>query len=152
MKATNVKIVFGFLVLCLVAAGVNLLLPDTKSTQFIGEVSNVDGNIVTVKGFYRIDGKPELEKINEKIDVQIKITNSTEFKKTIMQYPTPEELEASGGMFEPGKLRQEVVQGSLDDLRSTRGQGVYVHSASNVYERSGFTASVVEYNVMNFPE
>lgn len=152
MKDTNFKIIIGFLILCVAAALVGNMRPKIESSQFVGQISDVTDKSMKVNGFYKFPENPELEKYDHPMDVTVKVDRNTNFKKTVLHYPSPEELKVSGGRYEVDKLRQEVVEGTIEDLKNGNVDGVYAHSNGNVYERDEFTASVIEYRIMLRPE
>jgi hypothetical protein len=123
----------------------------TESKSFVGGIEKVEGSTVTLNGFYEVPAAPEKETPDNRVNVDIIITPDTKLTKTLLHYPTPAELEKTGGAYKPSELRQEQVQGSMEDLKSGTVDGFFAYSEKNIYGKKAFEASEIKYMWTVYP-
>lgn len=144
------KIVLGLLVIIVIGlAGLvfsNYFQNRVYSNEFAGQVKDVNGenNVIAVEGVYVVKDRPELSNPENRLTAAVTIDNQTKIIKKRLFLPTAEEVAATGGRFDPAKLRNELVVGSLNDLR-VQGASVTVKSLKNIFGRSSFIASEILY-------
>lgn len=116
-----------------------------KSREFVGVIVSTLDNKVTLNGFYRVPDQPGKEMVDQKIDVRIVVGPKTKLVKTLLYYPTAAELEKTGGAYNPADLKKEIVEGTIEDLKSGKVDGFSALSEKNVYGKGEFEASEIQY-------
>jgi len=123
-----------------------------EASVFGGDVIKVEGNNVSLEGFYMTSDGAEYailkaESNAEKRTVTAEITPQTQFAKTVFAIPDLE----SGQIFRPSDLNRETMPGSLEELERER-PGVFVIASKNIFGKSKFEIIKVEYVIPIFPE
>jgi len=152
--------VAGFIVLAAIIGGgiwvgwsyyVNLG-PKIESHEFAGQIVNIDGNEITIEGAFVIVNQDSLSK-NETREVVVSVSDDTKITKTLLYIPTKAELEKTGGLFYPDKLKKDYQEVNLETLKSDdTHSGLIVKSTTNIYGKSSFSASEISYTVPVFPQ
>ena len=112
-----------------------------KSTEFVGSVQKIEQNSMTIKGVYNVPNHPELATTENIVTVGITMSPHTTYTKSIQHIP------ADRNNFDPSKLKNETVVGSLPDftLNFSPGETVKVKTTNNIYEKTQFEAAEIEY-------
>lgn len=122
-----------------------------KAYEFAGRIEKIEGNVIFTKGVYQNEENPKGIELAE-AEKQIVVSQDTELVKITQIMPTVAELEASGGFYEPEKLKSEQSAGSMDDLNAGLTDGVFAKSSKNIYNKSKFTATEITYYVREYPQ
>ncbi len=118
--------------------------PKVSAHEFVGQVSKVEGSQVYAKGNFILDKNKNLDLALKK-EVVIQVSDKTKFVKTLNYLPGPKDL-GPNGSFDFNKLKKEIVAGQLSDLTdNVSGLTIHAKSDINIYNKSKFTASEVDY-------
>lgn len=117
--------------------------PKPVAYEVAGPIEKVEGSTIFMNAVFKAEDGTALN--GEHIPVRVLVTATTNIVKTEMQLPSDEELAASGGYYQPAKLPQVNVAGTLADIASGRVDGVFVKAATNIYGRTQFEAAEVRY-------
>lgn len=113
------------------------------SHQFIGQISKIEGNTLSVSGTFVVAGHPELSGPGSSTkSVAVTLDANTKFQKTVLHLPN------TTGTFSPSDLKKEVILVSASDFETdlTKNKvGITVLSDTNIYNSSAFTASEIDY-------
>lgn len=120
------------------------------SDEFSGRVKKIEGSVVTVEGVYLVKDRPDLTGPENLKTVAVKIDDQTKIIKERLFLPTSQETAATGGQYDPSKLKREKIAGSLSDL-SAENVSISAKASGNIYGRSSFTASEIIYIEPVFP-
>ncbi|MDO8496584.1 MAG: hypothetical protein Q7S43_04035, partial [bacterium] len=117
-----------------------------ESKEFIGQVKKVEGNVIWAHGRFINRDKPELAAKALGKDVEITVLPETTIVKILMYMPTSEELEKTGGRWNPADLKQEEVPGMITELTYNKENlTIRVLSDKNIFNKSKFTPTRIEY-------
>lgn len=147
--------IISIAIIVLLAAGVFYWASSRErivSKSFVGQIKSATDGKFVLNGFYQIPDDPSKEKVDDRMNVEVLVGSNTKYTKTLLYYPTREDLAASGGMYRPEDLRKEIVSGSVEDLRTGQVDGFYAHSERNVYGKKQFMASEILYIWTVYPE
>lgn len=153
------KFIFGLTALAVLAAAVfflpGILSEKIEAKEFIGQLIEVKSNSIIIEGAYNISSfqdsdqnnfQPELKK------VEVLVDSKTKFSKTLLYLPSAQDLEKTGGKYDPSGLKRGSAEGSLEDLKIMEGGvSITAKSESNVYNRSRFFASEIQYIEAIYP-
>jgi len=155
-------IIIIIIVILLVSAGLfyffNLNSKNgVESREFAGRVDNIENNLIYVSGSFVSLEHPELGKVGN--NVTIDINAGTKFRRTVLYLPPKEELEKTGGAFNPKDLERKVEEVSFDKLAEDYsnkndyigGVTIYAKTEVNIYGMDKFRASEIEYIVAMRP-
>lgn len=141
----------AFGVAMLVAAAVwiarDYLANRTQSHEFDGIVEKVNGDLVTVRGFYMVAGHP-VSQTGKGDEATIRITSSTAFTLTTLALPEFGPNSTGTRNYDPNALLSTTASGTIGDLKP--GLAVGVSAASNIYEKPRFDAAAIDYTDMTF--
>ena len=143
------KILTSVIILLAIALGIYWIQSyqhRPQAMEFAGRTDHVDGNNIYTRGVYVNPKNVETDKPIE-ADMVISVDQNTKYIKVTQFLPTAAELEASGGMYEPAKLKSEEGEGSLQDIADEVTDGIFAKSDRNIYGKAGFTASEIKYYV-----
>ena len=150
----NKKIILGLVlfVIAVIFSAIFLSGEKVESRVFGGKIIKVEGNNVSLEGFYMIDDGTEYailgaESNTEKRTVTAKITSKTQFIKTVFAVP---DLEL-GQMFRPSELNRETMPGSLEEIEKEK-PGIFVTASKNIFDKRIFEIIKVEYVIPIFPD
>ncbi len=149
-KINKKSVLFVLVVLALAVAGFFaskfLFMERGESKEFIGQVKKVEGNVIWAHGRFINRDNPELASKALGKDVEITVSTETIVVKILMYMPTSEELEKTGGRWNPADLRQEETTGMITDLTDNKeGITIRVLSDKNIFNKSKFTPTRIEY-------
>lgn len=132
------------IVAALLVGGVWLFLHRVQSNEFVGKVTKADGNTLTMEGVFVVKDRPDLSNPSNSKTVSVVIDQNTKLTKEKLFLPTAQEVEKTGGRFNPSDLKREAIIGSIDDFKT--GQvSVRVLGMGNIYGKKLFVASEVIY-------
>jgi hypothetical protein len=124
--------------------------PKIEVHEFAGQIVSINGNKITMNGAFVATGQ-SLPK-NETTEVVVSVSDDTKITKTLLYIPTKAELEKTGGLFYPDKLKKDYQDVSLDTLKTDgASSGLTVKSAANIYGKNSFSASEISYTQPVFP-
>lgn len=116
------------------------------------EDPNADEITLIVTGSYHSDENPEAALTVRTL--QVIVNSNTVIEKTTIDFPTREELEAAGGVFNTFERPQETnpsnIREFITDVQNNRSAhfNIYTDASSNIYdEKRGFTASHLRYEI-----
>ena len=120
-----------------------------EAREFAGTVSRVEGDKIFVDGVYLVAERPDLSNPDKRKMVAVLVGVQTRVIKEKLFLPTTEEVEKTGGRYDPVKLKRESVVSSIGEL----GEGVSItaKASANVFGRPSFTASEITYIEPVFP-
>lgn len=110
-----------------------------KANEFVGVVQGIEGSHMMVKGVYVVEGKEAA--LDDQKEVWIEAGSNTKFVKTLIYYPTAEELRADP----EGQRKTKTVDGTMDDITLGRADGIFIKSSKNIYRSKKFTADEIRY-------
>ena len=117
-----------------------------ESKEFIGQVKKVEGNVIWAHGRFINRDNPELANEGVGKDVEITVSPETMIVKILMYMPTSEELEKTGGRWNPADLKQEETTGMIIDLTDKKeGLTIRALSDKNIFNKSKFIPTRIEY-------
>jgi len=123
-----------------------------ESYEFAGQIVNINGNNITLKGAFVMANQNDLAK-NEIREVTVLVSDDTKITKTLLYIPTAAELEKTGGLFYPDKLKKDYQDVNLETLKSEgASSGLIVKSTTNIYDKSSFSVSEISYTEPVFPK
>lgn len=132
-----------------------------QAVSFYGGLDRVspedpDASEITliVTGSYHSEENPESALTVRTL--QVKLNADTVIEKTNIDFPSREELEATGGVFNTFELPKETIGSSIRELVTDRQNNptthfnIYADADVNIYyEKGGFTASHLRYEIFN---
>lgn len=131
-------------------------IPRAVSSQFNGAVLalNTQKNYFEAQGFFVVPDAVRPEEVTQDKKVKVFVSRETKIIKTLLYLPSSKELEKTGGRFRPDDLRRETVDARLEDLVVLVGTGqrVLITASKNVYNKSSFTATKIEYIEPIYPK
>jgi predicted small secreted protein len=150
-KSFIVYIVLGLAVI--IFLGFYFLQNRVSSYEFSGRVTKVENNLVYATGVF-IYNNPEIDK--EERDVVIEVREETILKRDLLNLPSNEELERTGGIFNPQDLEREnstvTFQEFIEDFNTPGnvfigGVTIKAKSEKNIHNKNRFSVSELEYIV-----
>lgn len=117
-----------------------------EAREFVGKVQKVDveNQSLTVEGVYTVENRPDLSNPSNSRTVVVTINKDTEIIKERLKLPTLEEVEKTGGRYDPNKLEKEFVRGSLGDIKEGE-TSVRITADRNIYDRPSFIAGKITF-------
>lgn len=119
-------------------------------TEFTGTITARQPKELVVDGFYTALDHPELQNLEQKKEVRVRIAPETTITKTVIHLPTIAQIEASGGYYKLEDQPRDTLPGSLDEIGLN--DVIIVHTTGNIFHRTSFTATEIEYLVHMYPE
>lgn len=122
--------------------------------EFIGRIQKMENGVLFANGTYTVQGRSDLSGPDTKTDVRITLAKDAKFVKEFVYLPTAKELEKTGGMYRASDLKREKTDGSADDLAWLLDSGAAARflSDGNIYKKSKFKVSTLEYIKAIYPE
>lgn len=112
--------------------------------EFIGKVKESEGDKLQVEGVYLVKDRPDLSNSSNLETVTVLISGDTKVIKERLKLPTLEEVEKTGGRYDPSKLEREIVDGTLIDFND--GQvSIAIKGQGNIYGLDNFIATEIKY-------
>lgn len=116
------------------------------------ENPEADEVVIVVNGSFASEEQPEVAQAAHTLEVII--DTSTQIERTVVEWPTTEELEAAGWLFQGQDLKRETGPGSirtlLQDFHNNPGAHINIFSeaSANIYSEKKFTASSLRYEII----
>lgn len=146
--------IFWIIILAVIAGGLLLVQEyywggrpqGADAYEFNGQIEKVSGDTIYMKGNYSSPAHPEWAGPDNAVSVRIKVASDTDLIKVIIYRPRNFD---PAKFIDVGKLRQEVMLGSIDDddLVSAGSFYTVVRTETNIYRKTRFTAEAVNYYV-----
>lgn len=118
--------------------------------RFIGNIVSIEGDIITLQGFFDGPTGTIPEKLLSKRSFSFRVNGNTIFEKLVINLPSWENLTAGGatsGTYKLQDLQRIEGEGSLDDMKSHLILNDDGTSANNIHVEADFPVSV--YNSKN---
>ena len=130
--------------------------PEYESREIWGGIEEIRGKTMYVKGtFVKVNGADPINP-ESPVEMAIEITPETKIEKLVWHMLTMEELEKTGGRWNPNDLRKEVLPSSFEELlaesENYQGMGVRAEASRNIYGKGGFKATKIEYRVLFYSD
>lgn len=122
-----------------------------ETKEFTGKVVRVEANAITVEGVYVVPDRPDLSGPDKTKTVIGLLDEQSRLIKERLYLPSAEEVEKTGGRYDPSKLRREETPGSVEDLREG-DTSVRIIAARNIYGLSSFSVREIRYIEPVYPE
>lgn len=116
------------------------------------ENPEADEIIIVVNGSFASEEQPEVAQTAHTLEVIIDA--STQIERTVVEWPTTEELEAAGWLFHGQDLKRETRSGSirtlLQDFQNNPGAHINIFSeaSADIYGEKRFTALSLRYEII----
>ena len=117
-----------------------------ESYRINGQTVEVsDTGIVTVSGYYAGEDDVPIGLPKEPSIVHVKTDANTKIIKTLLYLPGAEELKATGGRYDPSKLKRETAPNTIVDLKkSGRGTVVTITFNADIYNQPVIFANQIK--------
>ena len=122
-----------------------------NASEFVGKILKVEGSQLTLEGVYLVEDRPDLMGPNNTKTVAVIITGDTKLLKDRLHLPTIEEVEKTGGRYNPSQLKRETVAGAVIDFK-TGETSVTVNAGRNIYGKKSFIALEIKYIEPVYPD
>ncbi|MBI4120362.1 MAG: hypothetical protein HY454_02750, partial [Parcubacteria group bacterium] len=122
-----------------------------SANEFVGKVQKVEGSQLTLEGVYLVKDRPDLMNPSNSKTVMVAITGDTKILKEALHLPTLDEVQKTGGRYDPSKLKRDVVVGAVGDFKIGE-TSVTVNAGKNIYGKKSFTALEVRYIEPVYPD
>ena len=123
--------------------------------EFTGTLQEYKDNIFTVEGIYVLEGQNDSD-IQEMTTVKIIIEPDTKIIRTLLTFPTKEELSKTKGYFDADKLERVDSEVDLatfqEDASGGFGEGIFAKSNKNIAGKTIFTATELNYRTVIKPK
>lgn len=120
------------------------------SHQFVGQIKQIRGNIITLEGNYISKDHPETQSKDQQATVLVDVSNA-EFIVEEIILPSQEQIEKNKGVIMPGDLRREEKKSSLAELneasKKRSGLSLTADSDRDIYKKSSFSVSRIKYSI-----
>ena len=121
---------------------------DYDSFEFAGTVKDISGDILLVNGVFVVADNPRLSGPDNYRDVKIRILPEAKITKTLIYFPDPETL-GPDRSFNTKDLKKENVEGAKEEI--AKGLWITVKSGSDIFGKSKFSASEINYTAPIYP-
>jgi hypothetical protein len=125
-----------------------------RAYEFVGNVEKVGDAFFAIRGQFT-DARTGRPFAGDAVLAEARVTPETRVVRDSFRIPSPEELKATGGRFEPDKLPREQTVVDLNALREDSSRataGAVVKAGKNIYGKAQFDAVEVVYRVPLFGE
>lgn len=124
-------------------------LRTARAYEFVGNVESAGEFSFAVRGQF-VNSRTGRVFAGDLLLAEVRVTPETRIVRDTFRIPSPAELEATGGRFEPDKLPREQETVDLAALRedsSRTAAGVTVKAKKNIFGKTQFEAKEVIYRV-----
>lgn len=118
--------------------------------EFSGQVKSADTNSLVLNGVYDSKERPELTKIDQMMDVTVKITPQTKYLKTVLTLPSADQINAQHGAIRADQLKKEETSVDFQTFKTdvtTNKIIIGARSSQNIYNKQEFTATEFLYTL-----
>jgi hypothetical protein len=125
-----------------------------KSYEFTGSLQGIDNSIMTVTGVYTITDTESEAQVQKPKPVNIIVTENTRITRRLITLPTQEELNKTGGRFEPDNLPFVESQVDFETLKNDAQNGslgIFAKSERNIFNMTTFNAMEINYRAVIRP-
>ncbi len=119
--------------------------PKPESVAFNGVISNVASNAMEMKGQYILSNGPSDQA--QFVQVKVNISDMTKITKIVTHTPKYEDTVKDGFLI-PTQPKRDVVPVSFEEFKKDMENDksrITIKSAKNIYNKSEFEASEIEY-------
>lgn len=120
-----------------------------RAYEFVGNMESVGESSFMVRGQF-VNARTGQVFAGDPLIAEVRVTPETRITRDAFRIPSPAELEATGGRFEPDKLPREQETVDLTALREDSSRtvaGVIVKAKKNIFGKTQFEAKEVIYRV-----
>ncbi|MGE5298294.1 MAG: hypothetical protein ACM3KM_03965 [Acidobacteriaceae bacterium] len=123
------------------------------SHKIAGFIEKVENGAVFIKGDYVLDNGQIIAQGQMK-EIKVSIRPETQFEKKNMIMPSSKELKAKDWKWSAKDVKEEIVSGTFDDIKSGDRQGltVEVTANDNIFDAENISASKISYVLQVYPD
>ncbi len=160
IKAHKLNLLVLVLVIVALGIGSSYLYKGVKQQydirRFVGVLSKVENNTITVNGFFNIPNKALPKELSSAREFKFAVNDTTQFHRITIQAPTFDEIKKAGGQmnYSLEDRPQKEITGSLADLAKYSVDDqirVEVEFNSSIVKVQNPIAAVVTYKIVILP-